>query len=72
MAKQTFEKALGDLEKIVAELETTDLSLDEALKKYEDGMQLVQFCTKTLSETQTKIEALNQVTAHNVKDICNE
>lgn len=72
MAKQTFEKALDDLEKIVAEMETSDLPLDEALKKYEEGMALVQFCTKTLAETQTKIEALNQTVNNDGNFVCNE
>lgn len=59
MAKKNFEDALTQLEKIVDELENTDLSLDNALKKFEDGMELVRFCTKTLEETQSKINALN-------------
>lgn len=59
MAKKNFEDALTHLEKIVEELENTDLSLDNALKKFEDGMELVRFCTKTLAETQSKIDALN-------------
>ncbi|HOU35764.1 MAG TPA: exodeoxyribonuclease VII small subunit, partial [Candidatus Omnitrophota bacterium] len=37
MAEIKFEEALKRLEKIVEELEQGDLSLDEALKKYQDG-----------------------------------
>lgn len=63
MAKKNFEDALTQLEKLVEELENTDLSLDSALKKFEDGMELVRFCTKTLAETQSKIDALNNSNA---------
>lgn len=59
MAKKNFEEALTQLEKLVVELENTDLSLDSALKKFEDGMELVRFCNKTLAETQSKIDSLN-------------
>ena len=59
MAKKNFEDALNQLEQLVGELENDDLSLDNALKKFEDGMELVRFCTKTLEETQSKINALN-------------
>lgn len=59
MAKKNFEDALTQLEKLVEELENTDLSLENALKKFETGMELVRFCNKTLTETQTKIDALN-------------
>lgn len=63
MAKKNFEDALNQLEKLVEELENTDLSLDNALKKFEDGMELVRFCNKTLADTQSKIDALNSTDA---------
>ena len=59
MAKKNFEDALSQLEKLVDELENTDLSLDNSLKKFEEGMELVRFCADTLKETQSKIDALN-------------
>lgn len=69
MAKKNFEEALNQLEKIVAELENSDLSLDNALKKFEEGMEMVRFCTKTLEETQNKINALtNAENAGSIKD----
>ena len=53
-----FEKALSDLEKIVEELESGELSLDEALKRYEEGVKLSRSCAKKLSEAEKKIEVL--------------
>lgn len=54
MAEQSFEKALERLEKIVSELESGELSLDEALKRYEEGIRLVQACSKKLETAQKK------------------
>jgi len=38
MKEMSFEKAMEKLEKIVSDLEDGDLSLDESLKKYEEGI----------------------------------
>lgn len=58
MAKQTFEKAMEKLEKIVQELESSDLPLEKAIKKFEEGVQLSKFCSDKLDETEKKITIL--------------
>ena len=60
MTKKTFEKALQQLEQIVAELESEDLPLEKALKKFEEGIQLSKFCSAKLDETERKIALLLQ------------
>ncbi|PIQ86445.1 MAG: exodeoxyribonuclease VII small subunit [Candidatus Omnitrophica bacterium CG11_big_fil_rev_8_21_14_0_20_45_26] len=55
-----FEKAVANLEKIVEELESGELDLDQALKRYEEGVKLSRACTKKLAEAEKKIEILNQ------------
>jgi len=60
MSKQTFEKAMKKLEKIVQELETGDLPLDKAIKKFEEGVQLSKFCSAKLDETEKKVTILMQ------------
>jgi len=60
MAEQSFEKSLERLEKIVSELENGELSLDEALKRYEEGIKLVQVCSKKLDTAQKKVELLTK------------
>lgn len=60
MAKQTFEKALEQLEKIVQEMEDGELTLENALKKFEEGVKLSQFCSQKLDETERKITLLTQ------------
>ena len=56
----SFEKALEKLEKIVEELEAGDLSLDDSLKKYEEGIKLVRACRQKLDKAKEKIEFLTK------------
>ncbi|MBN1842139.1 MAG: exodeoxyribonuclease VII small subunit [Deltaproteobacteria bacterium] len=58
MAKQTFENAMKRLENIVQDLESGDLSLDEALKKFQEGMKLSKFCSDKLDESEKKVSIL--------------
>ena len=58
MAEIKFEEALKKLEKIVEELEQGDLSLDEALKKYQDGIELSRLCSARLENAKKKIDIL--------------
>jgi len=60
MAKQTFETAMKQLEQIAQELEAGELSLELAMKKFEEGIQLSRFCTKKLDETERRITILLQ------------
>jgi len=60
MPKQTFETAMKQLEQIVQEIETGDLSLEVSMKKFEDGIQLSRFCAKKLDETERRITLLLQ------------
>ncbi len=53
-----FEEGLAALEKLVAELEEGDLGLDEALKRFEEGVKLAGQMQKSLDETGRKIEKL--------------
>ena len=58
MAKKTFEQSLKQLEQIVQELESGDLPLEKAMKKFEEGIQLSQACTEMLDKTEKKISLL--------------
>lgn len=58
MAELKFEEALKRLEKIVDELETGDLSLDEALKKYQEGIELSRQCSQRLDNAKKKVDML--------------
>lgn len=58
MTKKNFEQSLKQLEQIVQELESGDLPLEKALKKFEEGIQLSRFCSQMLDETEQKISIL--------------
>ena len=58
MAEMKFEDALKRLEKIVGELESGNLSLDESLEKYEEGIRLSKACSKKLEVAKKKVEIL--------------
>jgi exodeoxyribonuclease VII small subunit len=68
MAKKTFEQAMKQLEQIVQDLESGDLALEKALKKFEEGIQLSQFCAKKLDETEKKITLLVEDEQGNVAE----
>lgn len=53
-----FEKAFQDLERIVQRLEGEQLSLDESLKLFEQGITLSRFCHQKLEEVEKKIELI--------------
>ncbi len=53
-----LEKALADLEALVEELESGDLSLEKAMKKFEEGIKLTRGCQAALKEAQQKVEIL--------------
>ena len=54
----SIESKLNDLEKILEELESGNLELDESLKKFEKGVKLSRECQKTLEEAELKIKVL--------------
>ena len=56
--KKSFESQIENLEKIVAELENGDLSLDESVSKFEEGIKISKECNKTLEEAEKKITIL--------------
>lgn len=58
-ATPDFEKALKELEKIVRELESGDVSLDESLKIFEKGIELYKNCRQTLETAEKKIKILS-------------
>ena len=60
MAEPKFEKDLEKLEQIVQALETGGLSLDDALKRFEEGVKLARRCEKALTEAERKIEILTK------------
>jgi len=54
----SFEAAMERLEEIVTELETGDLTLDDSLARYEEGLGAIRQCYTLLDTAEKRIEAL--------------
>ncbi len=55
---ETFEEALAELEGRVAALSRGDLSLEEALRAFEEGLSLYQECTARLRDAELRVTQL--------------
>lgn len=53
-----FETALAELESLVGQLEQGELTLDEALQRFERGVALVRSCQRTLQVAEQQVEQL--------------
>ncbi|MDF1692303.1 MAG: exodeoxyribonuclease VII small subunit [Zhongshania sp.] len=53
-----FETALTELEKLVQNMESGELSLESSLKAFEDGMQLSRDCQQALADAEQKVQLL--------------
>ena len=67
MAKKNFEKALDELENIVQRLDGNELSLDESLSLFEEGIKLSRFCSQKLDSVEKKVEILLKDDEGNLK-----
>lgn len=53
--EKTFEESILELEKIVEEMDNTDISLEESIKHFEDGIKLSKYCYKLLDDAEKKV-----------------
>ena len=58
MKEKKFEDAMKELEDIVKRLESGDLSLEESLKIFEEGIALSRYCFKKLEEAEKRVSIL--------------
>ena len=66
MANPTFEQAMAQLEQIVAQIESGQVSLEESIAKYEQGTKLVQTCRAMLEAAEQKIQVLTETQSGDV------
>lgn len=57
---KSFEEALTELERILTEIESGEIGLEESLARYERGNFLIQHCRSVLGAAEKRIELLNQ------------
>ena len=60
MEDLSFEQAMQELEKIATDLEKGELSLEESVKKFEQGMELSKKCSDIIEKAEKKITILLQ------------
>lgn len=60
MEEINFEESIEKLEEIAGQLEKGDLSLEESLKKFEEGMKLSKKCNDIIENAEKKITILLQ------------
>jgi len=53
-----FEESMARLEEILAELESPDGSLDELLKLYTEGVELIRVCNEQLEQAEQRVKML--------------
>ena len=58
MAREKFEDALKKLEDILRKMEAGDMTLEESLKAFEEGIKLSRLCMKKLDEADRRVELL--------------
>jgi exodeoxyribonuclease VII small subunit len=58
--RPSFEEALKKLETIVDELENEDITLEDSVKLYEEGVKMSRFCTEILEQAELRIEQVNE------------
>ena len=56
--KMTFEESMGRLEQIVRAMERGDVALEESLKLFQEGTELVKNCGKLLDEAQMQVNKI--------------
>lgn len=59
-AELRFQEGLKALEEIVGRLESGDLSLEDALRAFEDGVRLVRLLNQKLGEAEQRVEILSR------------
>ena len=58
MENLTYEESMKELEQVVKDLESGELTLDESIKKFEKGMKLSKYCSSLLEDAEKKITVL--------------
>ena len=58
MSKEKFEESLEKLEEIVRRMEAGEMTLEESLKAFEEGIKLARLCSKKLDEADRRVELL--------------
>ena len=64
-----FESAMEELEKIVARMESGDLSLEDSLAAHKRGLELAQYCQGVLAKAQQQVKVLEEGTLKTLSEV---
>lgn len=64
MKQKSYEQSMKRIEEIVEILESSELTIDESMKLYEEGVKLTAFCNKYLDNAEQKIIKLSAIEAN--------
>ncbi len=64
-----FESATTELERIVADMESGQLTLEQSLASYQRGAELLQFCQAALNAAQQQVQILENGTLNNFNSV---
>lgn len=59
-SEQSYEQAFSELEQIVAQMESGQMSLEDSLTAYKRGNTLLEFCQKSLADVEQQVKILNE------------
>ncbi|MBR4111221.1 MAG: exodeoxyribonuclease VII small subunit [Clostridia bacterium] len=68
MENLSFEDAMKDLEEVVSELESGDLSLDKSIEKFKKGIELSNYCNKLLEDAEKTVSILVEQSDGSMKE----
>lgn len=58
--KFSLEEAFGQLEEVIAHLETEEITLEESFREYNRGMRLLQQCNTAIDQVEKKVLQINE------------
>ncbi|VYU11120.1 exodeoxyribonuclease VII small subunit [Peptoniphilus gorbachii] len=66
--QRDYESSFRELEKIIKELGSKDISLEDSIKKYEEGIELYKYLNNTLKEYEGKIKTIAEENSEFIED----
>lgn len=70
--EKDYESSFRELEKIIKELESKDISLEDSIKKYEEGIELYKYLNNTLKAYEGKIKTIAEENSEFIEDKNND
>jgi len=69
--QKDYESSLRELEQIIRELDSKDISLEESINKYEKGIELYKYCNNKLKEYEGKVRTIAEENSEILRDVEN-